>query len=100
MSRPMMRMVAFIAAMSTSAAVVPASMDRPAGDVGGRGSVAPDTGATGTMDVKPADPPARPANVPGGTGAMVIFGAIVVGIAAAVASGGGDDPAAFPAGTT
>jgi hypothetical protein len=91
----MMRMVALVAAMSTSAAVIPATMDTPAPAAGS--GVPSATGATG---VTPAEPPARPAVVPGGPAALIIPGAILIGVAAAVASGGGDNPAPFPASTS
>ena len=93
-----MRIVAFVAAMSTSTAVVPGTMDSPTRAPSTAGTPSP---ATGAATVTPADPPARPNTVPGGTAALVIPAAILIGIAAAVAAGGGDDPAPFPAtGTT
>jgi hypothetical protein len=92
-----MRIVAFVAAMSTSAAVIPAAMDAPARNPTTGSTVPPATGAT---EITPAEQPARPANVPGGAGALILPGAILIGIAAAVAGGGGDEPAPFPSGTT
>ena len=55
-----MRWVAFAAAMSMSAAVVPATMDTP---VRSPSTSAPPP-ATGATEVTPADPPARPNMVP------------------------------------
>src|SRR4051812_49736056 len=96
MSR-MIRMVALIGAMSTWAAAVPASMDSPAS---APRSIVP--AAPGATDITPAEPPAKPNMIPGGPGVLIIPGAILIGVAAAVASGGGNDPAPFPAtsGTT
>ena len=93
----MTRIVAFIAAMSTSAAVVPATMESPVRDAAQAGSVPAATGTPRVMGVTPAEPPAKPSMLPAGAGALVIPGAILIGIAAAVSSGGGDNPAPFPA---
>jgi hypothetical protein len=92
MSR-MMRIVALVAALSTSAAVVPATMDAPPRAPASGSGVPPATAATA---ITPAEPPARPTVVLGGAAALVIPGAILIGVAAAVASGGGDDPAPLP----
>ena len=96
MSR-MIRIAALIAAMSISAAVVPATPETPVRDPVS-GSTAPP--ARGATDVTPAEPPARPSTLPGGPAALVLPGAILIGIGAAIATGGGgDEPAAFPTGT-
>jgi len=51
-----------------------------------------------TEAVEPAPPPAKPAATPAGFPALVIPGAILIGIAAALATD--DNSADFPAGTT
>ena len=56
---------------------------------------APQTGAT---ELQPAPPPAKPAVPPGGFPVLVIPLAIVVGVAAAIATE--DNGAEFPAATT
>lgn len=97
MSR-MIRMVAFVAAMSTSAAVVPATSEAPVRDPVSGTTTPPARGAT---EITPAQPPARPSVLPGGPAAVILPGAILLGIGAAIATGGGDDPAPFPTtGTT
>ena len=55
----------------------------------------PQTGAT---EVQPAPPPAKPAVPPGGFPVLVIPGAILIGVAAAMATD--DNDAVFPAATT
>lgn len=55
----------------------------------------PQTGAT--ESVQPAPPPAKPAAAPAGFPAVVIPGAILIGIAAALATE--DNDAQFPSGT-
>ena len=72
--------------LSTAAACYAASVgDKPP----------PQTGAT---EVQPAPPPAKPAVPPGGFPMLVIPGAIVIGVAAAIATQ--DNNAEFPAATT
>ena len=55
----------------------------------------PQTGAT---EVQPAAPPARPAVTPTGFPVLIIPGAILIGVAAAIATE--DNSAEFPASTT
>jgi hypothetical protein len=54
--------------------------------------------ATGATEVQPAAPPAKPAVAPTGFPAVVIPGAILIGIAAAVSTQ--DDDAQFPTSTS
>ena len=97
MSR-LIRLVALVAAMSTSAAVVPATPEAPVRDPVSGSKAAPARGAT---EITPAEPPARPSMLPGGPAAVILPGAILLGIGAAIATGGGDEPAPFPTtGTT
>ena len=93
----MIRMVALIAAMATSTAAVPASPEAPVRDPVSGTTAPPARGAT---EVRPADPPARPSMLPAGPAAVILPGAILIGVGAALATGGGDEPAPFPSGTT
>ena len=92
----MIRTVAFITTMATSAAVVPATPEAPVRDPVSGSTVPP---ARSAGEVKPAEAPARPNMLPAGSNALILPGAILIGIGAAIASGGGDEPAPFPAGT-
>ena len=62
------------------------------------GDTSPPPAGTGATEVQPAAPPSKPAVMPTGFPALIIPGAILIGIAAAVATE--ENSAEFPTGTS